>query len=68
MKNYNIIVQDIYEHDKQKHVSVDATNPYEAHKKGLKHTSALREEIAIIRDTSNKIVFTFRDGFSQINE
>jgi hypothetical protein len=68
MKKYNIIIQDIYEQDKQKHVPIDAINPYEAHKKGLKHTNALREEIVIVRDSNNKIVFSYKDGFAQINE
>ena len=68
MKKYNIIIQDIYEQEKQKHVSVDATSSYEAHKEGLKHTNALREEIVIVKDTHNKVVFSFKDGFIQVNE
>lgn len=68
MKKYNIIIQDIYEQEKQKHISVDAINPYEAHKKGLRNTNALREEIVIVKDSSNRIVFSFKDGFIQVNE
>ncbi len=68
MKKYNAIIQDVYEREKQKHVTVEATNAYLAHKIALKQTNALREEIAIIRDTSNSIVFTYKDGFILTNE
>lgn len=68
MKHYNLIVQDIYEKEKQKHISVDARNSQLAHKEGLKQTNALREEIAIIRDNANNIVYTYRDGFVEVNE
>ena len=68
MRKYNAIIQDIYEREKQKHVSVDAINAYIAHKTALKQTNALREEIAIIRDSNNSIVFTYKDGFITANE
>lgn len=63
MKTYNVIIQDIYEKDKQKFVKVNAINSQIAHKEGLKDTNALREEIALIKDSSNNTVYTFRDGF-----
>jgi hypothetical protein len=68
MKSYNIIVQDIYEKNKQKHFVVEGINPQLAHKAGLRHTNALREEISLIKDKSNNVVFTFRDGFTNIDE
>lgn len=68
MNSYNLIVQDIYERDRQKHIAVKACNSQLAHKEGLRHTNALREEIAIIRDNSNNIVFTYKDGFLDSNE
>jgi len=64
MTPYNLIVQDIYEREKQKHIQVRANDPQLAHKAGLKYTNALREEIAIIRDERNNIVFTYKDGFT----
>jgi hypothetical protein len=68
MNSYNIIIQDIYEKEKQKHINVKALNPQLAHKGGLKNCNALREEIALIRDSNNSIVFSFRDGFVEPNE
>jgi hypothetical protein len=68
MKSYNLIVQDIYEKEKQKHVAVKAINSQLAHKEGLNSCNALREEIALIRDSSNNIVFTYKDGFVDPNE
>jgi hypothetical protein len=68
MKKYNAIIQDIYEREKQKHVTVEAINAYLAHKIALRQTNALREEIAIIRDSNNSIVFTYKDGFISANE
>jgi ABC-type transport system involved in cytochrome c biogenesis ATPase subunit len=68
MKKYNVIVQDIYERNKQKHITIQAVDHYLAHKNGLKHTNALREEIAIIRDQNNSIVFSYKDGFISANE
>ena len=68
MKKYSAIIQDIYEREKQKHITVEAIDSYLAHKIALKHTNALREEIAIIRDTNNSIVFTYKDGFISANE
>lgn len=68
MKQYNVIVQDIYEKEKQKHLTVEALNAQLAHKTGLRSTNALREEIALIRDQKNSVVYTYRDGFIDINE
>lgn len=68
MNTYNIVVQDIYEKEKQKHVAVVAQNAQLAHKNGLRHTNALREEISLIRDKQNNVVFTYRDGFVEVNE
>lgn len=68
MKTYNLIIQDVYEREKQKHINVKAANSQLAHKEGLKHTNALREEIAIVRDNNNNIVFTYKDGFTDPNE
>jgi hypothetical protein len=67
MKQYSLIIQDIYEKEKQKNIRVKTTNAQLAHKEGLKHTNALREEIALIREDKN-IVYTYRDGFLEINE
>ena len=68
MKQYSVIVQDIYEKEKQKHITVEAVNAQLAHKQGLRNTNALREEIALIKDQKNSVVYTYRDGFSDINE
>lgn len=68
MNTYNITIQDIYERGKQKHFVIEELNPQLAHKSGLKYTNALREEILLIRDNTNKIVFNFKDGFFDINE
>jgi hypothetical protein len=68
MNSYSLIIQDIYEKENQKHISLEAKNAQLAHKAGLKYTNSLREEIALIRDSKNSIVFTFRDGFVDPNE
>lgn len=68
MKSYRLVVQDIYEKSRYKEVAVRADNSQLAHKEGLKHTNALREEIALIKDNNEKVVFTFKDGFVDINE
>jgi len=68
MKTYNIIVQDIYERHRQKHIVVEDVSPQLAHKAGLKHTNALREEISIIKDKNNNVVFNFKDGFINLDE
>jgi nicotinic acid phosphoribosyltransferase len=67
MDTYSLTIQDIYEKEKQKHISVQARNAQLAHKEGLKQTNALREEIALIRNKKN-IVFTFKDGFLSEDE
>lgn len=68
MKTYNIIIQDIYEKGKYKEITIKAINPQLAHKAGLKHTNALREEISLIKDSKDSIVFTYKEGFKDINE
>jgi hypothetical protein len=68
MNSYNVVIQDIYEKEKQKHVSVSAQNAQLAHKAGLRHTSALREEISLVKDSKNNVVFTFKDGFVEVDE
>jgi hypothetical protein len=68
MNSYNITIQDIYEKNKQKYFVIEEINTQLAHKAGLKYTNALREEISLIRDCNNNIVFSFRDGFIDINE
>jgi len=69
MNSYQVVIQDIYEKEKQKSVRVEEINAQLAHKSGLKSTNALREEIALIKDSGNKIVYTYRDGFvDAVNE
>lgn len=68
MKAYNVTVQDIYEKNKQKHLVIEETNPQLAHKAGLRFTNAIREEISLIKDRSNNVVFTFKDGFINLDE
>ena len=68
MDNFNISIQDIYEKNSQKNITVRALNSQLAHKEGLKSTNALREEIAIIRDGKKNIVFTYKDGFKSSDE
>ena len=68
MKTYNITVQDIYEKNRYKEVKIRELNPQLAHKAGLRHTNALREEISVIRDVNDSVVFTYRDGFKEVNE
>lgn len=64
MKSYEVIVEDIYDKNKSKKVKLDAVNVYLAHKDGLKHANALREEISKII-CKGKIVFTYSSGFSE---
>lgn len=68
MKQYSLIIQNIYEKEKQKSIKVQSINPQIAHKEGLRFTNALREEIALIRDDKNNIVYTYKDGFFDVNE
>lgn len=68
MKTYNVTVQDIYEKGRNKDVVIKAINSQLAHKAGLRHTNALREEISLIRDINDNVVFTYRDGFRDVNE
>jgi ferritin len=46
-----------------KNIKVDANTVYEAHKKALKHSNHITEEITKIENSSGAIVFTFNDGF-----
>jgi len=64
MNKYDISINDIYERDKSKRVTVESPNVYQAHKTGLKYTNALREEISKIM-LGDKMVFTFKNGFSE---
>ena len=68
MKQYSVIIQDIYEKESQKHLKVEALNAQLAHKQSLRSTNALREEIALIKDQKNNVVYTYKDGFADINE
>ena len=68
MKSYRLAIQDIYEKNRYKEVAVRAINSQLAHKEGLKQTNALREEIALIKDNNDRVVFTFKDGFVDVNE
>jgi hypothetical protein len=68
MKSYRLAIQDIYEKNRYKEVTVRASNSQLAHKEGLKQTNALREEIALIKDNNDRVVFTFKDGFVDVNE
>lgn len=64
MNKYDVTINDIYEKGNSKKITVQAIDVYNAHKKGLKHTNALREEISKIM-LDEKIVYTFRTGFSE---
>jgi hypothetical protein len=64
MNRYDITISDIYEKGKSKKISIDATNVYSAHKQGLRHTNALREEILKIMREDN-LVYSFKNGFSE---
>lgn len=64
MSKYDITISDIYEKGKSKKISIDAVNVYIAHKQGLKHTNALREEISKIMQ-GDKLVYSFKNGFSE---
>lgn len=66
MKKYEVVIEDIYEKGKTKKINIDAINAQLAHKNGLKHTNALREEISkVIHE--GKTVFSFKSGFSEDN-
>ena len=62
MNKYVVNINDIYEKDKNKKVIIESVNVIEAHKLGLKHTNALREEISKIM-LGDKVVYTFKGGF-----
>jgi len=64
MNKYDIYIEDIFDRNKSKHVSVESINVYIAHKEGLKKTNAIREEISKIIKSGN-VVFTFKNGFSE---
>lgn len=64
MSKYEITVSDIYEKGKSKKINIDAANVYIAHKQGLKHANALREEILKIMQ-GDKMVYSFKNGFSE---
>lgn len=64
MNKYDITINDIYEKGKVKKLSINSINVYEAHKQGLNHANALREEISKIMCGDN-IVYTFKNGFSE---
>lgn len=62
MNKYELLIEDIYDKNKNKTVVVHQSNVQLAHKDGLKHCNALREEIARIT-VRGKVVYTFRAGF-----
>lgn len=64
MNNYDVHIEDIYDRNINKKISIRDINVYMAHKKGLKSTNALREEISRIC-TDGKVVYTFKNGFSE---
>ena len=64
MNKYEITVSDIYEKGKNKKVLIESVDVYSAHKKGLKYSNALREEISKIMH-GEKLVYSFRNGFSE---
>lgn len=64
MNTYDIQIEDIYDRNKSKRISVNEINVYLAHKEGLKHTNSIREEISKI-DLNGKSVYTFKNGFSE---
>jgi hypothetical protein len=62
MNKYEISINDIYERGKGKKITVESLDVYSAHKLGLKHTNALREEISKIM-LNDKMVYNFKNGF-----
>lgn len=64
MNKYEIYISDIYEKEKNKKMALEAINVYEAHKKGLKYTNSIREEILKIL-SNNGVVYTFKNGFNE---
>lgn len=64
MNKYEITVSDIYEKGKSKKMFIESQDVYSAHKKGLKYTNALREEISKIMH-GDKLVYSFKSGFSE---
>jgi hypothetical protein len=64
MKQYELLIEDIYDRNKNKRITVKDVNVYMAHKSGLKYTNALREEISRI-NSGDRTVFTFKTGFQE---
>lgn len=64
MNKYDITICDIYDKGNVKRLSIDSINVYEAHKLGLRHVNALREEISKIMH-KDSTVYTFKNGFSE---
>lgn len=62
MNKYEIYIDDIFEKKRNKHIEVEASNVYLAHKQGLDHTNALREEITKIT-RNGELLYTFKNGF-----
>jgi hypothetical protein len=64
MNSYDVYIDDIYERNRTKKITVREANAFLAHKQGLKATNALREEISrVVCD--NRVVYTFGGGFNE---
>lgn len=64
MNTYDVYIEDIYERNKSKKITVRDINVFLAHKQGLNSTNALREEISrVVCD--GKVVYTYSGGFNE---
>jgi len=62
MNKYDLLIEDIYDKNKNKNIVINQSNVQLAHKDGLGHCNALREEIVKI-SSRGKIVYSLRSGF-----
>jgi hypothetical protein len=67
MNSYELLIEDIYDKSKNKKIGVYQSSVQLAHKDGLKHVNALREEISRIT-LKGRTVYTFKSGFLDANE
>jgi len=62
MNKYDLLIEDVYDRSKTRNVTIHQLNAHLAHKDGLNHCNALREEIAKIT-SRGKVIYALRAGF-----